>query len=114
MADEEALKNLELRLERIENAIQTVNVQRPSQLDLNEDDVAAYHRVRELLWEDGACGINETSPCVISCRIVNKLCKVVPVLPEPCLAECTCGPCNVFTDVGRLGSAVSRFGGFGR
>ncbi|KAB7741886.1 hypothetical protein GA707_16870 [Nostocoides sp. F2B08] len=114
MADEEALKNLELRLERIEKAIQKVSVRRQATVDLSEEDVAAYHRVREVLWEDGACGINETSPCVVSCLVIDKLCKFVPIPTPPCVFECTCGPCNYFGEFGRLQSAVSRFSAFGR
>jgi hypothetical protein len=107
------LKELELRLERIEKAIETLPKARTS--SISEDDVAAYHRVRSVLWEDGTCGINETSPCVISCRIVDKICRVVPVpIFRPCDVECTCGPCNVLLDFGTLRGGTYRFGNLGR
>lgn len=110
------LKEMELRLERIEKAIATLAKPR-GQATISEEDVAAYHRVRSVMWEDGTCGINETSPCVISCRIIDKICRIVPIpipIPKPCDFECTCGPCNVFTDFGILRGGFSRFGNFGR
>lgn len=107
----DALKDLELRLERIEKAIGTLP--KPSASSLSEEEVAAYHRVRSVLWEDGSCGINETSPCVISCRIIDKICRVVPIF-RACDVECTCGPCNVFGDFGALRGGITRFGSLGR
>jgi hypothetical protein len=108
---DDTLKDLELRLERIEKAIETL----PKSVgaSLSEEDVAAYHRVRSVLWEDGTCGINETSPCVISCRIIDKVCRVIPIF-RVCDVECSCGPCNVFTDLGILRGGAERFGNLGR
>jgi hypothetical protein len=105
------LKDLELRLERIEQAIETLPKQAGSAL--TEEDITAYHRVRSVLWDDGTCGINETSPCVISCRIIDKTCRVVPIF-KSCDRECSCGPCNVFTDLGVLRGGTYRFGNLGR
>src|SRR5215203_1713053 len=107
------LKDLELRLERIEKAIDTLAKPARSGTALSEADVAAFHRVREVLWEDGCCGINETSPCVISCIIVDKICKVIPI-PQPCDFECSCGPCNIFTEFGTLNGGLARFSRLGR
>jgi hypothetical protein len=108
---DDALKELSLRLERIEKAIETLP--RPTSASLSEEDLAAYHRVRNVLWDDGTCGINETSPCVISCRIIDKICRVIP-LCRICDVECTCGPCNVFADLGVLRGGAFRFGNLGR
>ncbi len=106
---------MELRLERIEKAIETIAKPRRGEVELSEADVEAYHRVRSALWEEGSCGINETSPCVISCVIVDKICRVVPIpLPKPCDVECTCGPCNIFTDLARVYAGLARFGTLGR
>lgn len=114
--EEKQMKNMELRLERIEKAIE--NIAKPvvnRAATLSEDDIAAYHRVREVLWEDGTCGINETSPCVISCRIIDKICKVVPIpICKPCDVECTCGPCNIWTDFQPNYGALYRFRALGR
>jgi hypothetical protein len=109
-------KDLELRLDRIEKAISGLGRPR-SEVALTEADIAAYHRVRQVMWDEGTCGINETSPCVISCRIIDKICRVVPIpipIPRPCDFECTCGPCNVWSDIGALRGGGGRFGGFGR
>ena len=107
------MKSLELRLERIEKAIDSLGSPGRREAKLSEDDVAAYHRVREALWEEGTCGINETSPCVFSCHIVDKICKVVPVC-KVCIFECTCGPCNQFTDLGDIIGGLGRFRTLGR
>lgn len=109
MADD-SLKELEVRLERIEKAIETLP--KASSTVLSEEDVAAYHRVRTVLWEDGTCGINETSPCVISCRIVEKICQIVPIC-RICDVECTCGPCNVIGNVSLLRGGLQRFSTLG-
>jgi hypothetical protein len=109
------MKSMELRLERIEKAIETIAKPRRTEVSLSDADVAAYHRVREALWEEGTCGINETSPCVISCIIVDKICRIVPIpLPKPCDFECTCGPCNIFSDFGSIRGGLARFWQLGR
>jgi hypothetical protein len=115
MSDDDSLKAMELRLERIEKAIETIARPKRGELEIAEADVEAYHRVRSALWEDGACGINETSPCVFACIIVDKICRIVPIpIPRPCDFECTCGPCNIFTDYSRVLGGLARFGHFGR
>ena len=109
MADEKELRELNVRLERIESALETIG-REASVGALTEADIAAYHKVQNAFWEDGSCGINETSPCVFRCNIF-KGGKVVP-LPRPkfCDIECTCGPCNI--GGGGFGGAV-RFRGLG-
>lgn len=111
--DEKQLKNMELRLERIEKAIDSIA--KPVVSQLSEDDITAYHRVREVLWEDGTCGINETSPCVVTCRIIDKVCKVVPIpICKACDVECTCGPCNIWTEFQPNYGGLYRFRALGR
>ena len=107
------MRSMDLRLERIEKAIETLAKPRAGEVSLSEADVEAYHRVREALWEEGSCGINETSPCVISCIIVDKICRIVPI-PKPCDFECTCGPCNYFTEFTGIRGGLARFGRLGR
>lgn len=102
------LKELTLRLKALEDKLETV-ARKSRVSDLSADEIKAYLRVREAFFEEGSCGINETSPCnlhcriscVISCRIV---CDVV------CDVECSCGPCNR----GRGGFGSGGFGGGGR
>jgi hypothetical protein len=107
MADEKELRDLDIRLERLEQKLGTLG-REPSVSALTEQDLAAYHKVQNAFWEDGSCGINETSPCILRCNIF-KGGEVIP-LPRPrfCDVECTCGPCNI----GGLGS-LGGLGGLG-
>lgn len=107
MADSKELKEIIARLDNLEDKISTVG-RRPKVAELAATDVAAYHKVQNAFWEDGTCGINETSPCVLRCNIVTGG-RVVPI-PKPCDIECTCGPCNIWTHV--LGGGF-RFRGLG-
>jgi hypothetical protein len=102
------LKDLELRLENLEKRIGTVS-RRPAAAQLSAADIAAYHKVQVAFWEDGTCGINETSPCILRCNVFNEG-KVIPI-PKPCDIECTCGPCNIFSPLASL--ATLRFRGLG-
>jgi hypothetical protein len=90
------LKDVMLRLEQLEAKVATV-ARKPKVSELSDRDIAAYHKVQNAFWEDGTCGINETSPCIIRCNVVTSG-KVVP-LPKPCDVECTCGPCNIWGPV---------------
>jgi hypothetical protein len=109
MEGEGELREVSLRLERLEAKLETIG-REPSVSGLTAEDVAAYHKVQNAFWEDGTCGINETSPCVFRCNILRDD-KVLP-LPRPkfCDIECTCGPCNL--GAGGFGGAV-RFRGLG-
>ncbi len=113
--NDKGMKELELRLERIEKAVETIATQRSGLATLSTEEINVYHKVRTVLWEDGSCGINETSPCVISCRIVETACKVVPILKcRACDVECTCGPCNVYADLDHIRGGFYRFRELGR
>lgn len=121
MANE--LKDLALRLENLEKQVETV-ARRPSAQDLSAEDLKAYVKVQEVLM--GTCGINETSPCIVTCRIcqlctvcqtcyVCRVCNVCQVCQvcqvcRICDVECTSGPCTV--SPGTFGGA-GRFGGLG-
>ena len=103
----EELKEVMVRLESLEKKFDTVTRQ-TAVSKLSSKDIAAYHKVQVAFWEDGTCGINETSPCIIRCNLVTGG-KVVPI-PKPCDFECTCGPCNVW---GMVRGGGWRFGGLG-
>jgi hypothetical protein len=107
MADTKDLKQIMARLESLEGKIATVG-RRPTVSRLEAVDIAAYHKVQNAFWEDGTCGINETSPCILRCNVVTGG-KVTPI-PKPCDFECTCGPCNIWGPV--LGGGF-RFRGLG-
>jgi hypothetical protein len=105
---EPTLKDVLLRLDRLEEKVGTISAA-PKVARLSVEEVAAYHKVVTALWEDGTCGINETSPCVFKCNVVTGG-KVVPV-PRKCDVECTCGPCNVY---GPAFGGAWRFSGLAR
>lgn len=105
MADD--LKEVVMRLDRLEEKVGTI-ARRTKAAELSVEDVAAYHKVQNAFWEDGTCGINETSPCVFRCNVITGG-RVVPI-PKPCDIECTCGPCNIFGPI--LGGGF-RFRGLG-
>jgi len=104
---DQLLKDVAVRLERLEERVGTV-ARKTKASELTAEDVAAYHKVQNAFWEDGSCGINETSPCVFRCNLVVSG-RVVPI-PKPCDVECTCGPCNFWGPV--LGGGF-RFRGLG-
>ena len=104
---DEILKEVVLRLERLEEKVGTV-AQKSRASELTAEDIAAYHKVQNAFWEGGGCGINETSPCILKCHVVTGG-RVVPI-PKPCDFECTCGPCNIWGSV--LGGGF-RFRGMG-
>lgn len=89
---EDSLKDVIVRLERLEAKIGTVA--RKAVSELSADEVAAYHKVQNAFWEDGTCGINETSPCILRCNVITGG-RVIPI-PKPCDVECTCGPCSIW------------------
>ena len=114
MAGEKDLKEVSLRLERLEAKLDTIG-QASSVGELTEADIAAFHKVQNAFWEDGSCGINETSPCVLRCNIWKggRVVKI-PRIPTRCDVECTCGPCNIGCGFGgAAGGGLSRFGGLG-
>jgi hypothetical protein len=108
MEREPGMKDLNLRLERVEAKLDALGGE-PAVSALTEADVAAFHKVQNAFWEDGGCGINETSPCVFRCNIF-KGGKVVPIKVKVCDVECICGPCNI--GGGGLGGGI-RFRGLG-
>jgi hypothetical protein len=96
VTDPNDLKKIIARLDSLEEKISTVG-RRTKVTELAPADIAAYHKVQSAFWEDGTCGINETSPCILRCNVVTDG-KLVPI-PKPCDFECTCGPCNVWGPV---------------
>ena len=107
---DELLKDIAVRLERLEQSVGTV-ARRGKAAELSAEDIAAYHRVQTAFWEDGTCGINETSPCILKCNVVTGG-RVVPI-PKICDFECTCGPCNIWGPVLGGGFRFRNLGGGG-
>ena len=92
----EDLKEVLTRLKSLEDRVATI-ARKSRVTELSAEDVAAYHKVQNAFWEDGTCGINETSPCVFRCNVITAG-RVVPI-PKPCDVECTCGPCNIWNPI---------------
>ena len=79
----EEMKEVLLRLKCLEDKIGAISATpKAGVAKLTEAEVSAYHKVATALWEDGTCGINETSPCVFTCNVVTGG-KVVPI-PKTC------------------------------
>ena len=108
MAASDELKELNVRLKNLEAKLETVS-RRNKVEELSARDIAAYHKVQQAFWEDGTCGINETSPCILRCNVINQG-KVIQI-PRSCDIECTCGPCNIFGPL--VNAAAFRFRGLG-
>ena len=110
MPNGDELKEVMVRLEKLEKQVSAGGGKASAMAAVSADEVSAYHKVRAALWEDGSCGINETSPCVVQiCR--NPVCdRVCEIICRVCDTECTCGPCSVWG--GRL-TNLSRFGNLG-
>lgn len=109
MADE--MKELSLRIDRIEKLLTDIAVERaPVATELTKDEIAAFQKVRDVVAVDYGkfCGINDCYRCIITrCATI---CQVVcDIVCNPCDVECSCGPCNI----GGLRGRVSRFGGMG-
>ena len=104
----EDLKEIAIRLKNLEETVSTIARRSHRAAELSAADVAAYHKVQNAFWEDGTCGINETSPCIFRCNVITGG-KVVPI-PKPCDVECTCGPCNIW---GPILAGAFRFRGLG-
>lgn len=108
MADD--MKELALRIERIEKMIEGLAAERaPVAADLTADEISAYRKVRDVVAVDYGhfCGINDCFRCVIvRCTVSCQICEVVC---RPCDVECSCGPCSP----GGLRGRINRFGDLG-
>lgn len=103
------LKEVVLRLERLEEKLG--GPRDPKATKLTAREVETYHKVNAALWEDGSCGINETSPCIWKCYVFDAgRLKPVPQICTPCIYECICGPCGIYRQAAGGGW---RFGGLG-
>ena len=108
MAEEEdRLQRLELRLERIEQALTAGAGRRESVSDVSPEELQAFVKVRDVLAADWGdfCGINDCFRCNSLCRPLCSICRVCRV----CDVECSCGPCGFGGGMGGL----SRFSGLG-
>ena len=113
MPDE--MKELSLRIERIERMVESIAVERaPSAAaDLSADEISAFRKVRDVVAQDFErfCGINDCFRCIVTrCGF---LCEFVCGRGGPCDVECSCGPCGFGGGGGGFGGRVNRFGNLG-
>lgn len=110
---EDKFQELNLRMERLEQKLDTV-ARKPAAANISEEELQTYQKVKAAFFgPDGSCGINETSPCVIACRVCVIQCiQCIQCIVQcvTCDVECSCGPCNIggFNSVGS-----NRFGRLG-
>jgi hypothetical protein len=94
---EDKMKNLEIRIQELENELKGLRASRRELQDISADELRAYFKVKDTLVADWGefCGINDCMVCRICsvqpCRVCVAICQVCQV----CDVECTCGPCNV-------------------
>jgi hypothetical protein len=108
---DQGLKELALRIERLEKLLDTAPRRTPVE-EISAEDMRAYLKVRNAFGEGGACGINETSPCIVLCRQPVTFCRI-PQICRICDFECTCGPCAMCSFGGGGIGGGGRFGGLG-
>lgn len=107
------VKELSLRIERIEKMIEGIAIERaPVKSDLTKEEIKAFRKVSDMVAVDFGhfCGINDCFRCiVVRCQ---SICQVVcDNICNPCDVECSCGPCGLG---GGLRGRVNRFGGMGQ
>ena len=81
-------KSLEMRLTRLENAIEQLAASRKV-ADISAEEMKAYLKVRDSIEPD-FCGPNDCMTlCIARCfRCIRCIRCIVT-----CIQECTCGPC---------------------
>ena len=104
------IESLEMRIVELENELKTLRASREP-VDISAEELKAYQKVRGVMRQDvDFCGINDCKPCTL----VH--CDVAPVQvrwPEPCIYECSCGPCSYYNPA-RVRVGGGRFGGLGQ
>jgi hypothetical protein len=107
MTDQPDIKELHLRIQKLESMLEQAIAQRSTVADLSKEEIAAYRKVRDVIAADYGdfCGINDCFRChIVRC---STLCDVRCF--RPCDIECTCGPCRL----GSIGGNLRRFSSLG-
>jgi hypothetical protein len=113
MADEQdtrSLKDLQLRVEKLESMLERIGVTRQQQpTSVTDEEVAAFRKVRDVVAADfgGFRPINACfacAPCVVRCFTFTCLCPCGPGYTPPY------GPC---TRGSATASSLRRFSGLG-
>src|SRR5580698_281166 len=80
-------KSLEMRVAELEDKL--------SKIHITEDEMKAYQKVSALVGGQQAQPALSPQVCVIS-RCITSVCitSVCTCVRQPCIYECTCGPCS--------------------
>lgn len=95
-------KTLEMRVAELEDKL--------SKIHITEDEMKAYQKVSALIGQQAQPSLSP-QVCVLS-RCISVACIATACIrPQPCIYECTCGPCSCVAQVkdptggfGNLGS----------
>jgi len=109
--DVNEIKELQLRIEKLESMLERVGTSRQQPSSLTAEEMAAYRKVRDVIAADFGefCGINDCFRCVVvRCSLCQVFCDV---RCRPCDVECVCGPCGL--GGGGFAGGLRRFGNLG-
>jgi hypothetical protein len=106
MPSDEEFEELKGRIVELENRLSERAGQRQDTSSLTPEELQAYAKVRDIIATDlgGFCGINDCFRCIIV-RCLQSCVRC----SQPCIFECTCGPCGP----GLGGGGIGRFSGLG-
>ena len=107
-------QHLEARITELENKLKAL--QQPQGAEISHEDVQAYMRVRDALGGGAVAAgciaecvsgcINECGSCIRCIRCIRCVRCI-----QPCIYECSCGPC--IASHGPILGGLDRFGGLG-
>ena len=102
----QSTQHLEARITELENRLK--QLQQPQSAQLSHEDIQTYMKVRDALGIDPSGCLSECTRCIrcISCLRCISCSHCI----QPCIYECTCGPCIA---AGGLAGGGLRFGGLG-
>lgn len=113
MAKEEDVKRLEARIVELEDQLKAVRTTREP-VDISAEEIQAFRKVSDALASDLACSgacLSECRICIVHrCVSACLRCGGGPCIIDPCIVECSCGPCNIGGFAGRGGGRFSSLG----
>src|ERR671916_2136352 len=110
MAGEEEVRRLEARIVELEDQLKAVRGTREP-VDISAEEMQAFRKVSAAVASDLACSgacLSECRVCIVlRCVTACLRCSTGPCIIDPCIVECSCGPCNIG---GFAGGGGGRFG----
>ena len=113
MASEEDVQRLEARIVELEDQLKAVRGTREP-VEISAEEMQAFRKVSDAVASDLACGgacLSECRGCIILRCVSPCLRCSRPCIVDPCIVECSCGPCLIG---GFGGGGGGRFGGLGQ